>query len=297
MSLTGTDFLKGSVRLLILNEVKEAEMILKDSSLSFCRIGKILNILIRYFVNNKGYSPEVAVKETADYLKSNRPGFNENQWRGVMESIANEAHKKPLRDIESVPITQAEIDKINELPTMPCRKVAFAYLVLAKVNYITYRHTWVNVSDAEMMTVADVHHNNDTYLNILNDLYTSGFITFAKSMLKTSIKVEFTDPDGEPKVDVTSLTHLGLWWEYINGAKYRFCVDCGMIFKPNSNNHIHCNKHVKSRICVCETCGRAFEIPEGGRKRKRCECCQREFKLKRKAEQMREYRAKKASNI
>lgn len=267
--------------MLVLNEVKEAELILKDINLSLCKIRQIVNILIRYYVNNKGYSPEAAVKEVSEYLKANRAGFNENQWRNIMEAIANDAHKKPLRDIESIPITQKEIDKINELSTLPVRKVAFAYLVLAKVNYITYHHTWVNVNDFEMMKTANVDHNNDNFYNTLNMLYSSGYISPAKSILKTSIKIEFADFEGEPAAEVTSLMSLGLWWEYINGAKYRLCVDCGVIFKPNSNSHIHCKKHIKPKVYICEMCGQAFDFPESGRKRKRCECCQREYKLER----------------
>lgn len=267
--------------MLVLNEVKEAELILKDINLSLCKIRQIVNILIRYYVNNKGYSPEAAVKEVSEYLKANRAGFNENQWRNIMEAIANDAHKKPLRDIESIPITQKEIDKINELSTLPVRKVAFAYLVLAKVNYITYHHTWVNVNDFEMMKTANVDHNNDNFYNTLNMLYSLGYISPAKSILKTSIKIEFADFEGEPAAEVTSLMSLGLWWEYINGAKYRLCVDCGVIFKPNSNSHIHCKKHIKPKVYICEMCGQAFDFPESGRKRKRCECCQREYKLER----------------
>lgn len=288
-----TGFLKGSVRLLVLNEVKEAELILKDINLSLCKIRQIVNILIRYYVNNKGYSPEVAVKEVSEYLKANRAGFNENQWRNTMEAIANDAHKKPLRDIESIPITQKEIDKINELPTQQIKKVMFAYLVLAKMNYITYRHNWVNTTDSEIIRLANIYHNFDNFLCILNDLYTQKYITPAKSMLKTSVAVEILDLEGDPVFEVTNITNLGMWWEKANGVFYRVCVDCGVIFKPNSNNHYHCHKHVKSRVCVCEVCGRAFEIPEGKIKRKRCECCQREIRLEQKRRNMREARAKK----
>ena len=282
--------------MLILNEKKEAELIIKDPSLSFCTIRKMVNLIVRYFVNNKGYSPEVAVKEASDILKRSYPGFTETQWHNTMMAIANDAHNKPLKDIESIPITQVEIDKINELPTLAVRKVAFAYLVLAKINYITYRHTWVNVSDFEMRKTANVRQNADDFLNILNELYTLKYITPAKSMLKTSVKIEYADFEGEPVAEVTNLMHLGLWWEYINGAKYRICVDCGTIFKPNSSSHIHCHRHAKPNVCVCETCGRSFEVPEGKHKRKRCECCQREFDLKRKSQWMRDYRAKNASN-
>lgn len=267
--------------MLILNEKKEAELIIKDPKLSFCTISKMVNLLIRYFVNNMEYDTETAIEETSKTLKKSHFGFIESQWHNTMINIANDAHKKPLRDIESIPITQKEIDKINELSTLPVRKVAFAYLVLAKVNYITYHHTWVNVNDFEMMKTANVDHNNDNFYNTLNILYFLGYISPAKSILKTSIKIEFADFEGEPAAEVTSLMNLGLWWEYINGAKYRLCVDCGVIFKPNSNSHIHCKKHIKPKVYICEMCGQAFDFPESGRKRKRCECCQREYKLER----------------
>ena len=243
--------------MIILNEVKEAELILKNADLSFCDVTKMINLLIRYFINNKGYSEEAA--------------------------------------INAVPVTQKEIDKINELPTDQCKKVAFTYLVLAKMNYISYRHLWVNTADTEIMCTANINHNFDDFYKVLNILYTSEYVTPAKSMLKTSIEVNFADVDGEPKFNVNHLMNLGLWWEYINGANYRFCVDCGMIFKPNSSSHIHCNKHKKSLVCVCIDCGRSFDIPEGGRIRKRCECCQRERILKYDVQRKRDKKNKKSN--
>ena len=282
--------------MIILNEVKEAELILKNADLSFCDVTKMINLLIRYFINNKGYSEEAAINETVNHIKKYRAGFTGSQWKTTMEKIAKSAHSKPLRNIESVPVTQKEIDKINELPTDQCKKVAFTYLVLAKMNYISYRHLWVNTADTEIMCTANINHNFDDFYKVLNILYTSEYVTPARSMLKTSIEVNFADVDGEPKFNVNHLMNLGLWWEYINGANYRFCVDCGMIFKPKSGSHIHCNKHKKSLVCVCIDCGRSFDIPEGGRIRKRCECCNREFYLKYRTQKKREERARKKKN-
>ena len=281
--------------MLILNELAEVKKILNNIDNTSCKFGKVLNLLIRYYVNNKGYSCDRAISETIDYVTPLKPGFDIKQWKPVLDGIAKSAGKKPLRDLESIPVTQTEIDKINELDDSQQKKIAFAYLVIAKINHITHNHTWVNVSDDEMLNISNVKHNMDDFLMNIHHLKEKEVITLPKSMMKTSIQVNIIDSVGEPVFEVTNLENLGWLWEYLNGAKYKFCKDCGAIFKPRSNANMHCERHEVPSSCRCEVCGRTFDIPEGGRSRRRCECCQREYRMKSEAERQRK-RYEKSKN-
>lgn len=270
--------------MLILNEKKEVEKILQDVSLTSCKISKIISLLLRYYINNKKYISEDAIKIANDFLSEKYPGFNATKWRSFEENVCKNA--APLREIENIPITQKEIDKINELNTPTLRKIAFAYLVVGKISWISYQHTWVNIGDKEMVVTAN-SYNSKTIFDNLHILCKLGFLTPSKSILKTGLKVNFIDFDGEPVYNIPHISNLGLWWEQINGAKYKQCVECDVIFKPRNNANIHCKRHEIPSTCKCTVCGRMFDIREGGRSRKRCECCQREYRLKSEAERQR----------
>lgn len=271
--------------MLILNEKKEAERILKSINSTECKIPQVLNLIVRYHINENGMSKKDAVTNTIEYAKTCYGGFNANEWKSYLENISDTASKHPLRDIEYIPITQSEIDDINTLESLKLRKLAFACLVVSRMNMIVYGHNWITISNKELFRLANLNYHSNYINNTIHELYLSKFIEFAKRIDNNSFKYEKLDmEESEPVFKVTYISDLGYWWSYINGDKYRICEECGRLYKPRSGAQRYCFIHSavynKPLVCTCVDCGRSFDIEVGQIKRKRCECCRRERRLK-----------------
>lgn len=286
--------------MLILNEKKEAERILKDINSTECKISQVLNLIIRYNVNEKKMNKKDAVSSAIDYAKTCYAGFSSNEWSSYLNKISESASKKPLRDIESIPITQAEVDCIKKLDNKKLCKLAFACLVISKMNFIVYGHNWINISNQELFKLANLNYHGG-YINMtLHELYSSEYIKFAKRIDNKSFTYEKIDESGEPVWYVRYIDDLGYWWEYINGSKYSICEECGRLYVPRSPNqkycYIHSSIYNKPLTCVCIECGREFKIEPGQKKRKRCECCYAERRLKQVRENVRRYKLRNANH-
>lgn len=282
-----------------MNEKKEVERILADINSTECKISQILNLLIRYHINEDGMSMKDAIDSANKYVKSCFGGYCELEWESYNTKVAKSAAKKPLRDIESIPITQREIDEIGLLQDFKLQKLAFTCLVIAKMNKMIYDHPWINISNNDLRRLANLKHKGSKYINLLiHDLYISSYVTLSRKAKSDSFRYEKIYDD-EVVCNVTFLSDLGYWWEYINGEKYSVCDECGRIYKPASLTQRYCFIHSavynKPLVCTCVDCGKQFQIEPGKRKRKRCECCAMERRLKYKADKERYYRSIRSS--
>lgn len=271
--------------MLILNEKKEAELILNDINSTECGIMQIINLLIRYNIQYKNMSKNNAIDSTNNFIKNHFKGYVYSNWISYMESVAKSSNKNPLRDLDSIPISQKEIDDINLIENNRLKKVAFTCLVISKMNYITKGHKWVNISKDQILRLSNVKKigKNNSKEYIFNDLYQLNYISFSKRIDKTNYKFEKIDEDGVSVFEVKHLSDLGYWLDFANGEKYSVCEECGRLYKPASPAQRYCFIHSavynKPLVCTCVDCGREFEIEPGRRKRKRCECCYMERRL------------------
>lgn len=271
--------------MLIMNEKKEVERFLKDINSTECKISQVLNLLIRYYINEKNMSIRESISAANKYVKTCFSGYSETEWDSYNGRIAKTAHKRPLRCIESVPITQNEIDDIKSIQDMKLQKLAFACLVIAKMNMILNNHSWITVSDRDLFWLANLKHTSKNDMNdLIYNLFIMGFISFSKRIDNTNKKYEKIDNDNNSVAYVSYLSDLGYWWHYVNGENFNICEECGRLYKPASGNQKYCFIHSatynKPLSCTCVDCGREFQIEPGKRKRKRCECCYMERRLK-----------------
>lgn len=285
-------------RMLILNEKKEAELILNDINSTECGIMQIINLLIRYNMQYKNMNKELSIAATSEYVKNHFKGYIYSNWISYMESVAKSSKKNPLRDIDSIPITQKELDDINIIENNRLRKVAFTCLVAAKMNFITKGHKWVNISKDQILRLSNVKKVGKSKGKefLFNDLYQMEYISFPKRIDRVNYKYEKIDEDGVSILEVKHISDLGYWLDFANGEKFNICEECGRLYKPRSSNQRYCFIHSaiynKPLTCICIDCGREFQIEPGQIKRKRCECCYMEHKTKYFRNKRREYREK-----
>lgn len=283
--------------MIILNEKKEAEFILSDINSSECQIVQVINLLTRYYINEKNMSVEDASKSVKEFLNNTYGGYKSVDWTNYIENVALNAHKKPLRNLNSIPITQKEINEIKSIENKRLQKLAFACLVVSKMNMLLYNHSWISVSDRDLFKLANLMWGRKFINESLHELFKREFISFNKRVDNTNKKYERLDIDGEPVINVSYLSDLGYWWKYINGEKFNICEECGRLYKPRSSNQrycfIHSSTYNKPLVCTCIECGREFQIEPGKRKRKRCECCYMERRLSQVRDNVRNFKNKK----
>ncbi len=229
---------------------------------------------------------ELSIAATSEYVKNHFKGYVYSNWISYMESVAKSSKKNPLRDIDSVPITQKELDDINIIENNRLRKVAFTCLVVAKMNFITKGHKWVNISKDRILRLSNVMKTGKSKGKefLFNDLYQMKYISFPKRIDRINYKYEKIDEDGVSVFEVKHISDLGYWLDFANSEKFNICEECGRLYKPRSGNQRYCFIHSsiynKPLTCICVDCGREFQIEPSKRKRKRCECCYMERRLK-----------------
>lgn len=270
--------------MLIMNEKKEAEMILKRYDNTKCNISQIVSLLIRYHIQYDNMDKTEAINKTNEYVKQHRAGFSEIEWKSFENKVADNSHKRPLRVVDNIPVTRNEIDTIKSIQDKSLQKLAFTMLVVSKINMIQNGSSWINMSDNELFVLANKKCKAELRYKSMHELLKLGFFSLPKRIDRVAFKYEKIDTDSDVVANVTYLSDLGNWWEYINGAKYSICEECGRLYKPASSTQRYCFIHSavynKSSTCICVDCGREFQIEPGQIKRKRCECCKTERRLK-----------------
>ncbi len=281
-----------------MNERSEAERIIKDINSTECKIAQVLNLILRYNINELKMDKKSAIENANEFMKSCYGGYNQSRWNSYINNVISNASNKPLRNLNAIPVTQKEIDDINTIENINVQKLAFACLVIAKMNIVLYNHSWVSISDKDLFKLANLDYHEEYMNKLIHKLYKLGFISFSNRVDNTSIKYEKINSESDKSAfNITYLSDLGYWWQHINGEKFNICEECGRLYKPASPNQrycfIHSSVYNKPLACTCVDCGREFQIEPGKRKRKRCECCYMERRLSQIRNNVRNFKNKK----
>lgn len=268
--------------MLIMNEVKEAEIILETNK--FNKFTSALSLLIRYYAQIKEYHSAEIRDAMKNFIKLNNEEYS--HWEELINKMIKSAKKFPLSQIDEIPLTQKELDVVASIPDKKKQKVLFTFLVLAKFKYIKSGKAWVNNTGASTFEIANSKSVKRDRSRIIYELKEMKVITLSKSPLNRSVHLEFIDEDGEPALIIKDLRNLGYRWLQYCGERYIECNECGILFKPTRMNNCYCKScrgyiPLKTKIVECIECGTSFEAPATS-PGKRCSSCS---KLRRQAKQ------------
>lgn len=232
--------------MLIMNEVKDAERII-NKDINGYRPIMAIGVLAKYYIKKLGKSPLESKELIKSNIIKNWPCINISEWDESIDRAIKNAKKFPLKEINEIPITQKEIDVINNIPVKRQQRLAFALLVIAKFNHMSSGHEWVNNSIDEINKVAGVTWNNvREKCSDIHELYMRKLILFPKKIDSTSIKVLYIDMDGEPVMKVKSFENAGNVFMKYNRDDYKHCIDCGKPFEASGNS--------RGRKVRCDEC-------------------------------------------
>ncbi|WP_440118414.1 hypothetical protein [Paenibacillus sp. QZ-Y1] len=234
----------------VLNERYEAEEILKSGKVDkYPR--KTINSLAKYYVA-EGY----ALKETEDsideFLKTHMPKYNSVLWykeiAKIVQSNKNrikkrvEANKEPLIEVEEVVITQDELDSVQQLKSIRLEKIAFSFLVYAKVaNQKNNKNTyWVNEDVSEVMKDAGIKDGLVEQNRMMNKLIQLEYLETPFKAASTSYRVTYGNEDSKAVITIKDFTHFIYEYLRYKGENVGNCEECGRLIVKNSNRQKRC---------------------------------------------------------
>lgn len=232
----------------VLNETKQAEYIIKKGEVG-TKPTSTLFLLGKYYRQKENLDKEQTANKLNEFMVTNYKNYNSALWEEVIEDISKKANKYPLREIDSIGITQSELDKIAELHNVKYEKLLFTMLCYAKLyNTISENNNgWVNTDIQELYRVSrvTVKYRKDKFL-FLNDIEKTGLISFSNKNDNLNLKINFFDMDCKSVLDINDFRELGYeYLNYIGEGKFIRCTECNRLIRKTGNRQKYCNECYK----------------------------------------------------
>lgn len=229
----------------VLNEVKQAEHIIEKGEVGN-KPTSTLFLLGKYYRVKENLGKEHTFSKLNEFMENNYKNYNSALWEDIIEDISKKANKYSLREIDSIGITQQELDKISEIDNLKYQKLLFTMLCYAKLyNLISENNNgWINADIKEIFKVArvSVKHRNDKFL-YLNDLERTGLISFSSKNDNLNIRMNFINMSGEEVFSISDFRELGYeYLKYIGKGKFTNCLKCDRLIRKTNNKCSYCNK-------------------------------------------------------
>lgn len=199
--------------------------------------------LVAKYYRSLGCSKGKVVDALEHFVLRNDPTCNLVSMGGMIERAAKNASKRKLLQLESIPITFAEIGVVDALDSVRERKVLFTLICLAKLsNEISgTTKSWVNHSMKEIFALANMHNmTNERKSLLIHSLYEKDLIAFSKRIDNTNIRVKCINYDSDVCMRISDYRNLGNQYMKYNGGSYFECESCGLVVKKTGQWQRYC---------------------------------------------------------
>lgn len=200
-----------------------------------------INRVARYYRSQSKNNAE-AIRKTEEYILRCDSYADLTALRPMVEVSVKQFKKRPLIKIDSIKITQAEMDKIAEVQFVQVRMVLFTMLCLAKywnaVNELN--NSWVNRTYREIFSLANIYGNEQRRVQIMQDIYGGGFCQYSQRMDSENSRVDFIDEDSPVVYEVHDMRNLGYQYRKAIGEPYIECAACGIVVRQTGHNQKYC---------------------------------------------------------
>lgn len=252
---------------IVLNENDWAAKMVSDCSLGK-RPSETLRRVARYYMDTYKMDSSTVRKKLDLFLLQCNPTASLPKWSDSLDYAVSRASKYPAICIESIPITDVEMAKIDSLNGKQIRRLAFTLLCLSKYWGMVNENSdgWVNSKDNEIMAMANIKTSIKRQSAMYGELNELGLIQFSRKVDNTNVRVCFAE-DGNEVMRVTDLRNLGYQYLMYHGEPYFVCECCGITTKILSKGNIRrqkycpeCASSVKMRKSI-ESVMRCRNIP------------------------------------
>ena len=270
--------------MIVLNEKEYAEECLKKKSVDNKPYFTLLTIA-KYYHTCLGYKRKKIIELLTDFLSACYPKYecNKTVWNENIETIAKNAGKYKLYEIDGIWITENELKTIDGLHNKVLERLAFTLLCLAKLGNIKNKKNngWVNYDAKEIFTLARISCSVANRYERLGKLHELSLLEFPRRIDNLSCRVTYIDDDSERKLFISDFRELGYEYLKYKGENYIRCCECGRLTKNNKyGNKKYCSDCAgyvakpKYKTCVCEDCQKEFLVPSNVANKTRCNTCQ-----------------------
>ncbi|MGL5767683.1 MAG: hypothetical protein ACRCX8_18780 [Sarcina sp.] len=234
---------------IILNEKVLAEKVLGEGLVDK-KPSKTISLLARYY-NSEEMDKEQIIDNIDNFMsKHHKAKYNSVTWSDLTEGIVDQAIKNnfTLNNVESVNITKSEIDFIKNIGQKTLEKLAFTYLVYAKIlNQVNpNNNNWINENHrTEIFKDANVTERGQRQLQSIFKLKEMGIISMSKNITNNSINVEnYINESNEVILVINDFREIGLQYLRLIGEKNIVdCQVCGkLIIKKPRAVQKYCSK-------------------------------------------------------
>ena len=204
---------------------------------------------IASYYHQAGYTPAEIRKRLEEFLLRCNPDDSIVKWSVYLDRAIKTAPKHPLRELDGVTITKAEMKSIGRLRTRMQQRLMFTLLCLAKFWNTSSGNTasWVNCDSKEIFRLANIKVTTKRQSLMINDLWREGYIGYSKIVDNININVKIINDDSEQVLYINSFEDLGNQYMLAVGENYMTCPCCGAIIKRSSNSQKYC-KHCAEEV-------------------------------------------------
>lgn len=225
---------------IILNERIYAENLIENYSLGKDEYVSI-SILAKYWRSAGLRAPQVRRKLEEHILRS-KPYAQMFRYAEMIVGAVEASKKWQLRELDSIGVTQAELDQIAEVDGTQERQLLFTMLCLAKYRHAVNANSdgWVSTPRADLYKMANVAGTLEHKATIQRHIHDAGKIEWPRRADSENVRVLICDFDGEPVMHISDFRNLGYQYRRWCGEAYFACSECGLVVRKNSNRMKYC---------------------------------------------------------
>ncbi len=295
--------------MLILNEEKYAKTIYDGTNQDVKSIMSKIRYITRYFLYAQNKDDAENYTCTVKWLKEHHENFDESCYSNLISDAVKKAHKYPFYNIDSIKITQSELNTIASLNDLRAEKILFVLLCMAKHQSVTngFTNGLVRYGLSDLCKMARISVPADEREYILYNIIQQQCLDYPKKNNTQCLIVNFIDDNSEPVLELDEVRCKELAYEYLmwknESQGYDRCEFCGKVIKQyKSHPRRFCRECTEVvgdvpddvKVVQCVDCGKLVPVSLLNTKTCRCKGCQEKVdkELNRIAsrERMRRYR-------
>lgn len=202
-----------------------------------------LGIAAKYYFAD-GYTQKDVRRKLDELLLRCEPDANLVLWGDTLDRQVKRANKRGLVEIDSIKITQSEIDVIDSLPNRTLKKMAFSYLCVAKYyNEVNQQNNdWANLPVRDICSMGGIAIPVDKQYELRGELADRGMLQLSLTVDNVNARVLFVDRENSAVLLVNDMRNLGNQYFRFKGEKFVQCAMCGLVISRKSNRQLYCSK-------------------------------------------------------
>lgn len=200
-----------------------------------------IGVVAKYFYA-EGYKQNDVKRRVGELIIRCDPTVNLVLWDNLIDRQVKRASKRRLIEIDYISITKSEMDKIGALPNRTIKKMAFAYLCVAKYfNIVNEQNNgWTNLPLKDICSMGNVALPVDKQYAMRGELARAGYVQLSTVVDNVNARVLFVDDGGEEVLRVYDMRDLGNQYFQYCGEPYVQCGMCGRLVRKRNNRQKYC---------------------------------------------------------